>query len=263
MNVLQNMVELYNHLPLESTYRDVVKGILENLEEASRGTIYDIAELTNSSRTTVWRMVQKMGYPTFSDFKHALKQAVSKYTYYNRMLPPELTISEDRIVSAFAAQTAEAKKIIDKQFSAALFETVTSDFYAAEQIYFYFPYQNCGATSLQQNLAMTGKKTGLYCLIPDMLENNNVLDDKSIVFIDAIEHAEVLDMQPVFESVRKMGARIFMFSNKKSRYREYVDKVLYTFDSPDLIGTNLIINQMYLMTLSEIYRKKYIDDGIW
>ena len=61
MNVLQNLMELYNQLPADSTYRVVAKGILENLSAAAEGTIYDVAELTDSSRTTVWRMVQKMG----------------------------------------------------------------------------------------------------------------------------------------------------------------------------------------------------------
>ena len=47
MNVLQSLTELYNHLSLDSTYRNVCKGILENLDEAANGTVYDIAELTN------------------------------------------------------------------------------------------------------------------------------------------------------------------------------------------------------------------------
>ena len=33
MNVLQNLTELYNHLSFDSTYRNVCKGILENMEE--------------------------------------------------------------------------------------------------------------------------------------------------------------------------------------------------------------------------------------
>ena len=77
MNVLQNLVELYNHLPMDSTYREVAKGILTHLEEVADATIYDVAELTCSSRTTVWRMIQKMGYGSYSEFRHALKQSVS------------------------------------------------------------------------------------------------------------------------------------------------------------------------------------------
>ena len=57
MDALHNLVEFYNHLPLDSTYRVVAKGILENLDKMSNVTIYDVEELTSSSRTTVWRAV--------------------------------------------------------------------------------------------------------------------------------------------------------------------------------------------------------------
>ncbi len=44
MNVLQGLTELYHYLSFDSTYRNVCRGILENLEEAADGNIYDIAE---------------------------------------------------------------------------------------------------------------------------------------------------------------------------------------------------------------------------
>ena len=62
MNVLQNLIELYNQLSQDSTYREVVRGILTNLEEASHASIYELADLTSSSRTTIWRMLKLLGY---------------------------------------------------------------------------------------------------------------------------------------------------------------------------------------------------------
>ena len=46
VNVLQNLIELYNHLSWDSTYRDVVRGILMNLQEAADASIYELAELS-------------------------------------------------------------------------------------------------------------------------------------------------------------------------------------------------------------------------
>ena len=85
MNVLQSLTELYNHLSLDSTYRNVCKGILENLDEAANGTVYDIAELTNSSRTTVWRMVQKLGYKNFTDFYTYIYDTISVSDWRNNV----------------------------------------------------------------------------------------------------------------------------------------------------------------------------------
>ena len=58
MNVIQSLTELYNSQDIDSIYRELALKILGNLNQMQRVTIYDIAELTNSSRTTVWRLVQ-------------------------------------------------------------------------------------------------------------------------------------------------------------------------------------------------------------
>ena len=39
MNVLQNLIELYDHLPIDSTYRSVVRKILMNLEQAAEANL--------------------------------------------------------------------------------------------------------------------------------------------------------------------------------------------------------------------------------
>ena len=62
MNIFQNMIELYNHLSPGSTYRFALKGILMNLREVCDASIYELADLTSSSRTTIWRMLQMLGY---------------------------------------------------------------------------------------------------------------------------------------------------------------------------------------------------------
>ena len=38
MNVLQNLIELYDHLSIDSTYRSVVRNILMHLPEAAEAT---------------------------------------------------------------------------------------------------------------------------------------------------------------------------------------------------------------------------------
>ena len=99
MNVLQNLIELYDHLTIESTYRSVVRKILLNLKEASEANVYDLAELTESSRTTIWRMLQMLGYERFTDFHYALKQSVKHYSYYNRVIQTSRMHSEDDIIT--------------------------------------------------------------------------------------------------------------------------------------------------------------------
>ena len=138
MNVLQNLMELYNQLPPDSTYRVVIKGILENMNFASDATIYDVAELTDSSRTTVWRMVQKMGYKNYSDFRYALKAAVSQYTYYNRIISSQVDTMS--IVSECVAQIKAAGKIIEKNINPIDIQNLARKIHGKKQIRFYLPF---------------------------------------------------------------------------------------------------------------------------
>ena len=96
MNVLMCLIELYNHLPVGSTYWETISLILANLNEAADASIYTLCDITNSSRSTIKRLLEKLGYNNYSQFHEALRLAVKNYTYYNRILPR--TVSEEDIV---------------------------------------------------------------------------------------------------------------------------------------------------------------------
>jgi len=258
MNVFQNLMIFYNQLPLDSTYRIVAKGILENLDTVSNSTIYEVAELTNSSRTTVWRMVLKMGYKNYTEFRHTLFQAVNRYTYYNCILPELGETNENEIIARFADQVDKARNTMLTDFDIETLIETAKCIYEMDKIHFYFPYQNYAVVSFQQNLAITEKESNYCSLLPDMLENMDRIDEKSIVFIEVIEHPESMDMSIVFEELQRKKAHIYMMSNSVKRYIDYAEKIM--LPSMDGIVTNMIMHQMYFLTLSEIYRNRYIKE---
>lgn len=259
MNVLQNLTQLYNQLPSDSTYKDVAGKILTNLEAVSNVTIYDAAELTNASRTTLWRLVQKMGYENYSDFRHALKQAVSQYTYYNRILLPEQCTDADTIMSSCLHQTKLVRSLIEKNIKSDMLVELAQICHKADHIAFYFPYQIYTIASFQQNLAMSGIATSYCCLHPEILENVQTLTDKSIIIIDTIDYAESMDMTEIFSRAKQIGAKVFRMSRSGARYQMYTDKILLDFNTGNDIGACLSTTTMYFLMLSEIYRHLYLN----
>lgn len=258
MNILQNLLELYNHLSPDSTYRTVAKGILENLDKMQNVTIYDIAEITNSSRTTVWRMVQKMGYQNFSEFRHALQNAVSQYTYYNRMIPMKYCSDPDQILRHIKLQLNNAGQILEKSCSSELIFDLTEELYEAEKIRFYLPFQLPFVYSLQQNLAKTGKDTAYCVLLPDILEDAETLNERSIVFISTIEYAETLDMHSVFKKAAEKSAKIWLAGDVSTQYRRFADRILLDEEAGPVSW--LTAFEGFFLALSEHYRYRYIDD---
>lgn len=257
MNVLQNLIELYNSLPLDSTYRIVIKGILENLDKMQNVTIYDVAEMTNSSRTTVWRAIQKMGYENFTEFRHALQSAVKDYTYYNRMIPRKHCKDSESILKKTKDSMREVSRLLDEICTEEFLNDLTGEIHEAERIHFFLPFQLPQIASFQQNLAMSGKDTAYFSLLPDLLEDAKTLDEKSIVILSTIEHAETLSIRPVMEELGKRKATIWLLGDSGSRYSDYAGRIL-TDESLSPAGSMFLYQALFL-ALSEHYRAQYID----
>ncbi len=258
MNVLQCLTELYNSQDIDSVYRKLALKILGNLDQMKRVTIYDIAELTNSSRTTVWRLVQKLGYDSFSDFRYALQSAASQYTYYNRMVEQRKSVSGEKLVSEIAGQLTEVRKMVEEQFSAEEIDELVDEISDSSKVHFYLPFRTSFVYSFQQNLWIDGKNTECHCLIPDMMTATQYLDENSITIISTIEYAETQDMTRVFEEVSGRGSAIWLAGSAESRYSDYADRILLS--SKIKPASWIIAFECYILMLSERYRGKYIDN---
>lgn len=257
MNVLQSLTELYNSQDLDSVYRDLALRILCNLDQMRRVTIYDIAELTNSSRTTVWRLVQKLGYESFSDFRYALQSAASQYDYYNRMVERRKASSNEKLVGEVTRQMDDAKQILSKAVSETEVDELVDEISDMSKVHFYLPFRSSFAYSFQQNLWKDGKNSEYHCLIPDMLNASGYLNEESLTIISTIEYAETQDMTRVFESVHSKKSQIWLMGNSESRYTPYADRHLLAVDAKPAAW--IIAFECYLLLLSERYRGKYID----
>lgn len=259
MNVLQNLIALYNRLEPESTYRNVCRGILTNMDKVANATIYEIADMTDSSRTTIWRMVQKMGYENFTDFHHDLKNAVNRYAHYNRIIPAETILEDEDIKNVLSKQALAAHKIVKQYIKTEDLLTTARMVSRADKVSMYIPYHTASLTSFQQNLAISGVETNYFDLIPDMLTDCKKLTNKSLVLIKTIDFAETMDMEVIFEMIKSSGAQIWTVLSTRSRYTKYVDKVLIPYEESREIVTETLISDIYFFMLSEIYRRNVID----
>ena len=265
MNVLQNLTELYNHLSFESTYRNVLRSILEQLPELRGATTYELAERTNASRTTIARMVQKLGYANVSDFQHALNAAISQYGYYNRILRanhstfPHANHStgEGNILQESVRLLHKAGDLLQNNMSADHLSALAADLHRAKRVHFYLPFQISAVLSLQQNLAMTGRQTDYVRLLPEMLAAAEYLDENSVLIAGALEFAETLSMRPVFERAQKQGAIIWLAGSPGSQYAKYADEILIGGSTEDY--SYVMALEAFLIALSESYRMRYIE----
>lgn len=259
MNVLQNLIELYDHLSIDSTYRSVVRNILMHLPEAAEANVYELAELTESSRTTIWRMLQMLGYERFTDFHYALRQAVRHYSYYNRVIPTSRMHEEEDIIREAVKQTDNAAKNLRQDLDSNQLSRLAQRVHESEGVYFFFPYRTAAINSFQQNLAISGIETNVVCLLPDMLSCSETMREHSIVFCMTIEHAEAQDMTGIFERLQEHSAYTVLFTGGESKYDGYVKELCCSTPKGASALEDVLRYETYIFTLSEIYRNMYIE----
>ena len=257
MNIFQNMIELYNHLSPGSTYRFALKGILMHLGEACDASIYELADLTSSSRTTIWRMLQMLGYENYSDFRSALRQAIRNYTYYNRVIG-DRTDGAEQMIGRMAGQLEMTARNVKERLSVPELSAMAKQISGKDQVFFFFPYRSAAIYSFQQNLSMAGVGTHLACLLPEMLECAYQAGERSFVFCSTIEYAETMDMTELFRLLREKKAEIALFAAGDSRYDRYVDYTLCKREKHDGVLSSLLFYDMYIYALSEIFRNNYL-----
>lgn len=258
MNIFQNMIELYNHLSPGSTYRYALKGILMHLNDACDASIYELADLTSSSRTTIWRMLQMLGYENYSDFRSALRQAIRNYTYYNRVIGDRANDAE-QMIGQMAGQLEMTAQNVKDRLSIPELSTMAERLSGKDQVFFFFPYRSAAIYSFQQNLSMAGIGTVVACLLPEMLKCAQQAEEHSFVFCSTIEYAETMDMTALFRTLQDRRAEIALFAAGDSRYDRYVDHSLCKREKHDGVLSSLLLYDMYIYALSEIFRNNYTN----
>lgn len=258
MHVISNLVNLYNSLSNGSTYRAAIKTILVNLRSMSNLTIYETAELSAASRTTIWRMVKLMGYKSFSDFNHALSKAVSRYTFFNRIdmgiATPDISKCIDKVYSK-VQNCLTTLQNIDLEYTKNIVEVIHS----ANRVGFYGFNGDPYIHDLQMNLSMSGKQTNLFTLLPDMLEDAATTDKDTVTIIRAIEFIDDMDLDSLFLSLKKQGGKIILlYIGSESRYKKYADLTLNDMYKTPEKSRDVITVIVSIAIINEIYRGCYL-----
>ncbi len=255
VNIIFNMTNLYDMSPIGSTNYHILKKMLRNLPDYKDASIYEIAAMTDTSRTTVWRLVQALGYNSFSEFRYALSNAVSKYDLYNRT---DFGAAEKDVNKTIRKITDRLQNSITRinEINITLLEEIVDLFHEADQVSFYWMDKNIYLDALKQNLAMSGKDTTFRMLLPEMIADAETLSENSVVLIYTMEHTEVLDMDPLFDILKEKKCKLIIKASEKSHYERYADILLddvYNRNNMSLIDIYLVLG-----LLNEMYRGKYL-----
>lgn len=84
MDSIEKLVEYYNKSNEQNVYHDVVEQILINLHKIKNATIYDMAEMCYSSPSTISRLVKKLEFKDYADFKSKIGYSLENCIYHEK-----------------------------------------------------------------------------------------------------------------------------------------------------------------------------------
>ncbi len=260
MNIMHNMFALYNDTARDDTYHKALEGLFKNLDQIEHATIFELAELCKVSKATVERLIRKLGYNSLPQFRHDVSLVYNKYTYYNRVLPPELCQDDPGMLQAYFRTMREIIDNLENSINLKEVHRVTDALHQAKRVCFYTFGRYFAEIPLQINLAMSGKDTIVLPRYYEQLEDAKTLNSDCLAFIFTVDFHIAMDMMPVFTEAAKHGAKIALVTtNEVSQYNRFAD---FTFVSQ---FTETMVSdygmQMNMDLINSVYRKKYIDQA--
>ena len=257
MNIFRNLTNLYAMSPVDSTYYHALNEIFRNLPGLANATIYDLSELTNVSRSTIWRMVKDMGYEDFTAFRAALSNGITRYSLYNRSdmgtATDDLSAVKDTILNRLSLLSEDVRAADPGKI-----EEIADLLHRAGRVSVYSSQREVQMDSLLQNLTMSGKSVSYRMLLPEMIADAAAADENSVAFVHALEFTETLDMEPLLKILQKQGCTMISLGvSPDGTLSGYTDLSIF-----DVLGHAARIGQfavpVFLTLINELYRGKYL-----
>lgn len=259
MTILARLIQLFNMTGAGNIYHEVLDIMLSNLSRLPLLTLEEIAELCNTSTTTINRLLKKVGCPSFRLFKHQIGETLNGFDKHNRFFPySEYSISNLKQIYSdfFFDRISDLMERIDT----AQIEAVVDLIHASDDVHLYCEFADSYAKQqFQIDLTYAGKKVISLQDPSAQMEDSRNLTAKSVVITtnQAIlphytSHQKV--MKTVSETKASMIVITSTLTPSSSRYADYT---LY-FKGSDTLSDNYLID-MTLNLLDLAYRSKYID----
>ncbi len=258
MNLMHNLCALYNATEPEDTYHRALGELLRNLSEVREASIFEIADLCHVSKATMERLIRKLGYRSLPKFRNDIAMIASKYTYYNRVLPPATGRGDREAAAVYFAEVRATVDALEAGADLGEIRRIVDAMRGARRVVFYTMGRSFSEIPLQVSLSIAGKESQCFDRYADQLADASRLDPSSVVFVETIDFQNALDMEPVFAEVRRRGARIVLVTTSAaSQYARFADFRLVARFTETMVSDYGL--QMGLDLVHLAFRREAID----
>lgn len=259
MDSIENLITYYNKSEKNDIYYKVVEKILANIHVVKDATIYELADLCYSSPATISRLVKKLGFKNYTEFKTQINYALRNYHYLNlNTRDVELVEDKDIIPFYFNFLVNNIMNIREKIEYDQIAE-ISDRLYQAEEVMFYSGSQEIPTHVLQKALIVSGKKATVYDDFILQEKSLQKIKEGTVVFAIIPNLIEMTPIRAILKKAKELGAFIITIcSSEKNEYVKYSDLQI-CFD-----GTKTAMDVYIFMILMNLikydYCHRYVDN---
>lgn len=233
--------------------------LCHHLDQVPELAIDEIAELCNTNPMMLSRIVRKLGYKNFSEFRLAAQETITQSWYLNRNIPMGF-VDEDNPAESFLAYMERTVSLLRSGETMAQIEAVCKALDQAKTVHFYGPpYFSIYMVMLLHDLISAGKEVHPYTSKESILLDMDSISEHSLVFV--VPNDLVVDISLTRTIMETVGQR----QGQLVIHTETGDPILGFSKGPNLTypGDHTVATSMagafVLNMLTMTYRSKYLD----
>lgn len=262
MGILVNrLLVMLNEQNPETTYYYIAVTILEHITQIGNMNINEIAELCNTSKSTISKFIRTLGYEDFSNFKYAIEMEKNRYRRSNSYVHDVSGYLEDHTYEEYAKVLAKDVLVNVQNMDLEGIRHLAGDIFQYRHIAaFGLMFSETAAIDLQTKLGRLGKfimsnmdDLKQYQYVKTAGEDTLIIIfSESGTFMDRYEMSDPITGESIFSTT---AAKLVMITANEKKVKDQRLSYIIRFRYMDKVHTHRILYPF----LTDVLVNEYIS----
>ena len=233
--------------------------LCHHLEKVPELTIDEIAELCSTNPMMLSRIVRKLGYKNFAEFRLAAQDTVSQSRYLNRNIPMDFVDTDDPAES-FLQYMERIISMLRSDEVTSQIQAVCQALHTAKKIHFYGPpFFSIYMIMLLHDLISDGKDIHPYTSKESILLDMDSISEDSLVFVAPNDLTIDLSFtRKIMEDVEQKRGCLVLHTETGDPLLGFTKGPNLTYPGDHTVATTMA-SSFVLNMLTMTYRNQFLD----
>lgn len=261
MDSIFRLLYYSEQFPKNTAMNHTMLTLCHHLDKVPELTIDEIAGLCSTNPMMLSRLVRKLGYQNFAEFRSAARDAVTQSKYLNRNIPMEFVDAGDP-AGSFLQYMENVISQLRSDEMAAQIKAVCQTLHQAERVHFYGPpYFSIYMVMLLHDLISDGKEIHPYTSKESILLDLDSVSERSAVFVVPNDLAVNLPLtQNIMECTARKHGQLILHTEAGDPLLGFTKGPNLTYPG-DHTASASIVSSFVLNMLAMTYRNQYLDQS--